>query len=62
MACPIHHGPLADLGRAYAHLTAWLEPNGERTAGPTREVSHRSGPDPNDPSSVTELQFPVANA
>ena len=38
MATLIHKGPYQDCGPTYEKLFAWLEANGKRIVGPTREV------------------------
>lgn len=58
-ASVVHHGPFATLGNAYQALLAWIQANGYRTAGPTRELylSYQRGGDQS--QFVTEIQFPV---
>jgi DNA-binding transcriptional MerR regulator len=59
----IHHGPFTDLHASYRILLAWIEANGYRICGPGREVTLQEpqGPDiQTDPTSVVELQYPVA--
>lgn len=61
VAVTIHHGPLNTLGDAYGALLKWIEENGYRITGPEREIYLKVG-EPllqNDPSYVTEIQFPV---
>lgn len=59
MACAVHRGSFATLGQAYNALLAWVEKNGYRIVGSTREIYlqyERSG----DCSQyVTEVQVPV---
>ncbi len=59
MATVVHHGPFSSLGQAYNALLAWIEQNGYRIVGSTREVYleyERQG----DPAQyVTEVQVPV---
>ncbi len=62
MACVIHAGPLAKIARAYEAILQWLNENGYRIAGPSREVYLRAAyPDgnQNDPNTTTEIQYPV---
>ena len=60
MACVVHHGPYNSFGQAYTALGAWIEANGYRVMGPSRDIYFHGGPDQDDPSYVTEIQFPVA--
>jgi DNA-binding transcriptional MerR regulator len=59
MATVVHHGPFSTLGQAYNALLAWIEQNGYRIVGSTREIYlnyERQG----DPAQyVTEVQVPV---
>ncbi len=61
-ASVIHHGPFVTIGEAYTAILKWIEANGYRCIGPVREIylqiPKRPG-DQNDPSTVTEIQFPV---
>lgn len=63
MASLVHHGPFTALGEAYGGLIQWIEANGYQICGPGREIylqpPARPG-DQSDPSTVTEIQFPVA--
>jgi predicted transcriptional regulator YdeE len=56
MACVVHPGEPDSLGEAYAAAMAWIEENGFRVAGPTREVYL---PEPGQGQSVVDVQFPV---
>jgi DNA-binding transcriptional MerR regulator len=60
MACVVHRGSFATLGRGYQHLLEWVEANRYRIAGPVREV-HLKGPHSCDEPEafVTEIQLPV---
>jgi effector-binding domain-containing protein len=63
-ACTIHQGPYEDFSNAYTAVMGWINSNGYRIAGPSREIYLR-GPDPQDmdPSTyVTEIQVPVEKA
>jgi DNA-binding transcriptional MerR regulator len=62
MACVVHHGPYNAIGAAYTALGAWIEANGYRVVGPSRDIYFHGGPDQDDPTYVTEIQFPVAQA
>ncbi|MBM3150782.1 MAG: MerR family transcriptional regulator [Chloroflexi bacterium] len=65
MACTVHHGPFVTIGEAYDAILKWVDGNGYRVTGPCREVylqpPQRRG-DQDDPTTVTEIQFPVAKA
>jgi effector-binding domain-containing protein len=65
MACVVHHGAFNTLNQAYSALSAWVQANGYRIAGPGREVYLETGKGPvhqDDPTYVTEVQFPVEKA
>lgn len=61
-AVTVHHGPFNSLSNAYAALLNWIEVNGYRINGPEREIYLKTGVplSQDDPSYVTEIQFPVA--
>jgi DNA-binding transcriptional MerR regulator len=62
MASLVHHGPYLTLPNAYSQLLKWLDENGYQICGPNREIYIYSGEGPvhqNDPSYVSEIQFPV---
>jgi len=63
VAAVIHHGPFATLSEAYEAILKWIEANGYRISGSSREIYLKTPSevgDQNDPASVTEIQFPVA--
>jgi DNA-binding transcriptional MerR regulator len=62
VASVIHHGAFDSIGTAYGALLRWIEVNGYRPAGPTREIFlHLTAPvSRDDTSNVTEIQVPVA--
>lgn len=65
MASLVHHGPFNTLNQAYQALFKWLEQNNYRICGPEREIYLHTGSGPtrqDDPSYVTEIQFPVQKA
>lgn len=64
MAATVHHGAYNTLGQAHEAILRWIEANGYRIAGPDREVYlYNSMPIRlDDPSYVTELQYPVEKA
>lgn len=58
----VHHGPFNTLSNAYEVVLKWIEENGYRIVGPEREIYIFTGKGPvrqDDPSYVTEVQFPV---
>jgi len=61
MASVVYQGPYTTLAAPYQAIAKWIEANGYRNAGPSREVMLSQ--DPTDPNkNVTEIQFPVAKA
>jgi effector-binding domain-containing protein len=68
MACVVHSAPFISISEAYAALGAWVEGNGYRVNGPTREVILRApatdGLQANqtDPTTIVEVQFPIERA
>lgn len=61
MAFTVYHGPLEKIGEGIKPLLQWIERQGYRINGPTREVYLR-GPENHsqtDPNVIVELQFPV---
>ena len=59
-ACIIHTGSYDNLTTTYTTLAGWIEANGYRIAGPSREV-YLTAPD--DPAGhLTEIQYPVVKA
>jgi len=64
VAATVHHGSYATIGQAHEAILTWIEANGYRIAGPDREVYlYNSTPIRlDDPSYVTELQYPVEKA
>jgi DNA-binding transcriptional MerR regulator len=62
MASLIHHGPFLTLPNAYQDMLHWLGENGYRICGPNREIYIQAGEGKvrqDDPSYITEIQFPV---
>lgn len=57
----VHHGAFNRIGEAYQAVLHWIDANGYRQAGPTRELFlHVSQPvSRDDESNVTEIQVPV---
>jgi DNA-binding transcriptional MerR regulator/predicted transcriptional regulator YdeE len=64
MAATIHHGSYATIGDAHTAVIRWIEANGYRIAGPDREINlyNRMPIRQDDPSYVTEIQYPVTKA
>jgi DNA-binding transcriptional MerR regulator len=57
-ASAVHHGDFAGFTQLHPALLRWIDANGYRITGPSREVYHRHDPrTPND--TVTEVQYPV---
>jgi DNA-binding transcriptional MerR regulator len=57
-ASAVHHGDFAGFTQLHPALIRWIDANGYRIIGPSREVYHRNDPSaPGD--SVTEVQYPV---
>ena len=61
-ACTIHHGSYKTLNLAYNAILEWIDANGYQIVGPNREFYIQSGPEQDNESYVTELQFPVMKA
>jgi effector-binding domain-containing protein len=60
MASVTYKGPYEGISAAYNSLMGWVEANGYRLDGPTREV-YLTEPDKTPPSEyITEIQAPVA--
>lgn len=64
-ASVIHHGPFTTIPEAYHAIVKWIDVNGYRCIGPVREVylqpPQQEGSQ-TDPTTVTEVQFPVEKA
>ncbi|MBK8024175.1 MAG: GyrI-like domain-containing protein [Chloroflexi bacterium] len=62
MASAVHHGSYETLYRAHEAVLQWIEANGYHVAGPDREVYlYNAAPvRRDDPSFITEVQYPVA--
>ena len=61
MAATVHHGAYAALTDAYTATLQWIGENGLTVAGSPREIYLYSSQPvrQDDPSYVTEVQFPV---
>lgn len=64
MAATVHHGSYATIGEAHTAVLTWTEANGYRIVGPDRELNlyHSMPIRQDDPSYVTEIQYPVEKA
>src|SRR5689334_3378555 len=62
MACVVHHGGFDSLGPAYNALIEWIQANGYRYDGPSREVYLQYDRNGDPAAYVTEIQVPVAKA
>lgn len=64
VAATVHHGPYNTIGDAHAAILTWIDTNGYRIAGPDRELNlyHTMPIRLDDPSYVTEIQYPVEKA
>ncbi|HEU4328118.1 MAG TPA: MerR family transcriptional regulator [Roseiflexaceae bacterium] len=61
VAATIHHGSYRTIGDAHTAVLSWIEASGYRVAGPDREINlYNTAPiSRDDPSYVTEIQYPV---
>ncbi len=62
MASVIHRGSFATLHQAYEAISKWLEANGYRVNGPSRELNLEYERGGDQSKFVTEIQFPVEKA
>jgi DNA-binding transcriptional MerR regulator len=64
MAAVVHHGSYQTIGAAHQAVISWIDANGYRIVGPDRELNlyHRTPLRLDDPSYVTEIQYPVEKA
>ena len=62
VASLIHHGSYERFRFAYQHLISWIENNSYRIIGPNREIYIETGPEPDNESYITEIQFPIEKA
>jgi DNA-binding transcriptional MerR regulator len=56
-ASAVHHGDFAEFTQLHPALLRWIDANGYRITGPSREIYLRH--DANAADSVTEIQYPV---
>ena len=61
MASTIHHGTYESIGQAHEAVLGWIEANGYQIAGGDRELNlyHTPPIRRDDPSYITEIQYPV---
>jgi DNA-binding transcriptional MerR regulator/predicted transcriptional regulator YdeE len=61
MATTVHHGAYERIGDAHEAVISWIEANGYRIVGADRELNlyHRPPIRRDDPTYVTEIQYPV---
>jgi effector-binding domain-containing protein len=59
VACIIHHGSYRTLNNSYQRLLPWIEANGYQIIDPPREFYIQHGPEQDNESYVTEIQFPI---
>ena len=64
MAAAVHHGSYNTINQAHEAILAWIEANGYRIVGPDRELNlyHTPPIRRDNPSYVTEVQYPVEKA
>jgi effector-binding domain-containing protein len=62
MACYVHHGSYQTLTLSYNILLKWIEENAYQLTGPSRELYIQGGPEIDNESYITELQFPVVKS
>jgi DNA-binding transcriptional MerR regulator len=64
MAATVHHGSYNTIGEAHEAILKWIEANGYQIVGPDRELNlyHTMPIRLDDPSYVTEVQYPVEKA
>ena len=58
VACIVHQGNVETIGATYGQLMGWIETNGYRLVGPTREV-HVQWQEGDPSSTIIECQQPV---
>lgn len=61
VAATVHHGSYETIGDAHEAVFRWIEANGYQVAGPDREINLYNRPPirRDDPTYVTEIQYPV---
>jgi len=64
MAATVHHGSYNTIGEAHEAILKWIDANGYRIVGPDREMNlyHTMPIRRDDPSYITEIQYPVEKA
>lgn len=63
-AATVHHGSYDTINQAHGAILTWIEANGYRIVGPDRELNlyHTPPIRQDNPSYVTEVQYPVEKA
>ena len=61
VAATVHHGAYNSIGDAHRAVLTWIDSNGYRIVGPDREMNLYNKPPirRDDPSYVTDIQYPV---
>jgi DNA-binding transcriptional MerR regulator len=64
MAATVHHGPYNTIADAHEAVLTWIDANSYQIAGPDREINlyNKMPIRLDDPSYVTEIQYPVEKA
>jgi DNA-binding transcriptional MerR regulator len=64
MAATVHYGPYNTINQAHEAILTWAEVNGYRIVGPDRELNlyHTMPIRQDNPSYITEVQYPVEKA
>jgi len=60
MASVVHHGDYGSIAQAYIAIQTWIDENGYRVDGPTRQVHLQYADDADPATYVTEVQHPIA--
>jgi len=60
MASVVHRGDYGSIAQAYIAIQTWVEENGYRLDGPTRQVHLQYADDADPATYVTEVQYPIA--
>ena len=64
MAAAVHHGSYNTIGQAHEAILTWIDANGYQIIGPDRELNlyHTMPIRLDNPSYITEIQYPVEKA
>jgi len=60
MASVVHRGDYGSIAQAYIAIQKWIEENGYRLDGPTRQVHLQYTEDADPATDVTDVQYPIA--